>query len=177
LELTHIAEHHFEGSIVDSLTGLYNRRHLDDFLRRELRIAQREHYSVGIMFLDLDRFKTLNDTLGHIAADASLRAVSDLLRTRLRASDVACRYGGDEIVIVLPHALAQDTMKLAEQLREGIEQLAIEFNGKCLPPVTATFGVAMFPEHGVEPEALLHAADSALRRAKVEGRNRVVCAT
>jgi len=158
---------------VDPLTGLFNRRYLELTLKRELGLAQRERFSVGLIFFDLDRFKSINDLSGHLAGDRALRAVGDLLRSSLRVSDIACRYGGDEIVIVVPHAHRPDLFALAERLRAGIEQLVIEHDSAPLPPLTASFGVSISPDDGCESAALLQAADAALRRAKLEGRNRV----
>jgi diguanylate cyclase (GGDEF)-like protein len=162
-----------EESIHDDLTGLYNRRHLDRVLVRELSLARREDRSLGIILLDLDRFKLLNDTFGHSAGDAALRAVADFLRSRLRAHDVVCRYGGEEIVVVLSGARASEASQLAEQLRAGIEQLRIEHEGKPLSKITASFGVSSYPENGSDPAGLLQAADAALYLSKEQGRNRV----
>jgi diguanylate cyclase (GGDEF)-like protein len=160
-------------STIDPLTGLYNRRHLESALQRELRRAQRERQSVGIILLDLDRFKSLNDRFGHVAADTALQAVAKLLRSRLRAYDAACRYGGEEIVIILPGSRSADTVALAEQLRAAIEQLVIEHRGTRLSQITASFGVSSYPEDAVDPRLLLEAADAALYVAKAAGRNRV----
>jgi len=157
---------------IDSLTGLHNRRHLESVLKREIGFAQREGHSVGLILIDLDRFKQLNDTCGHAAGDAALCAVGGFLRTRLRVYDVACRYGGDEIVVVVPGADPTAALALAEQLRAGIEQLGVGELGP-VPRLTASLGVAVFPDHGLTPDALLHAADTALYCAKAEGRDRV----
>src|ERR1041384_5885080 len=110
---------------IDPLTGLHNRRFLEQVMKRELSFAQREGHAVGAILVDLDRFKQLNDSYGHAAGDAALRAVGQFLRSRLRAYDVACRYGGDEIVIIVPGADTADAIALAEQLRAGIEQLGL----------------------------------------------------
>jgi diguanylate cyclase (GGDEF)-like protein len=161
---------------IDPLTGLYNRRHLEQVLKREISFAQREGHAVGIILLDLDGFKQLNDTLGHAAGDAALCAVGEFLRSRLRAYDTACRYGGDEIVVVVPGADAAAAGALAEQLRAGIEQLVVGEAGAAGPRLTASLGVAAFPAGGTAADALLHAADAALYRAKADGRNRVASA-
>lgn len=160
----------------DPLTDLHNRRHLEQVMKREISFAQREGHSVGLILVDLDRFKQLNDTHGHAAGDAALCAVGDFLRSRLRAYDVACRYGGDEIVVVVPGADLAAARSLAEQLRAGIEQLPLGTAEPDGPRLTASLGVAVFPDHGATPEALLHSADTALYRAKAEGRNRVATA-
>jgi len=164
---------------VDPLTGLYNRRHLDQVLQREMSFGHREGHAVGVIFLDLDRFKQLNDTFGHAVGDAVLQRVADFLHSRLRVYDVACRYGGEEMVIIVPGAEIAAASALAEQLRCGIEQLIVSPGREDGTPsvrVTASFGVASFPGHGLEPGAVLGAADAALYRAKAEGRNRVVSA-
>jgi diguanylate cyclase (GGDEF)-like protein len=160
----------------DPLTDLHNRRHLDQVMKREISFAQREGHSVGVILVDLDRFKLVNDTFGHATGDAALCAVGEFLRSRLRVYDVACRFGGDEIVVVVPGADIAAARSLAEQLRAGIEQLVIGGPDADGPRLTASLGVAVFPDHGATPEALLHTADTALYRAKAEGRNRVAAA-
>jgi diguanylate cyclase (GGDEF)-like protein len=172
-ELAALARRLHAESTLDALTGLYNRRYLDAALQRELRRAQRERRSVGIILLDLDRFKRLNDSFGHVAADAALQAIAELLRSRLRAYDAACRYGGEEIVIVLPGSRTAEAAALAEQLRTAIEQLVVEHRGVRLSQVTASFGVSSYPEDALDPNLLLEAADAALYLAKAAGRNRV----
>jgi diguanylate cyclase (GGDEF)-like protein len=172
-ELTQLTQRLEQEASHDSLTGLYNRRHLDALLKRELSLAQRAKHAIGVILLDLDHFKRLNDTYGHQAGDAVLQAVANYLRSRLRSYDVACRYGGEELVVVAPGASLQASTKLAEQLRTGIEQLKVEHDGQAITPITASFGVSAYPQHGAEPEELLKAADSALYAAKSSGRNRV----
>jgi len=157
----------------DPLTGLNNRRHLESVLKREISFAEREGHTIKVILLDLDRFKQLNDSCGHAGGDSALRAVGGFLRSRLRAYDVACRYGGDEIIVIVPGADLAASLALAEQLRAGIEQLAISSGGTALPPVTASLGVASFPCDGSDAAVVLHAADAALYRAKAAGRNRV----
>jgi diguanylate cyclase (GGDEF)-like protein len=158
----------------DPLTGLYNRRCLHHAVKREISFGQRDGHAVGLILLDLDRFKQLNDTFGHAAGDAALRAVADLLRTRLRIYDIACRYGGEEIVVVVPGASTVEAAALAEHLRAGIEGLRIGLDGAILPTLTASFGVSSFPEHGWELGTVLDAADAALYQAKAAGRNQVM---
>lgn len=158
----------------DPLTGLCNRRRLEDIAKREICFGQRDSHSVGFILLDLDRFKQMNDSFGHAAGDAVLRSVADLLRSRIRIYDVACRYGGEEIVVVVPGESTAGAAALAEHLRAGIEALDVSFAGVQLPQFTASFGVSSFPEHGWELDGVLSAADKALYRAKTEGRNRVV---
>jgi diguanylate cyclase (GGDEF)-like protein len=171
--LKHLAEHFRRESTIDPLTGLHNRRHLEKVMKRELSLASREGHSLGLILLDLDHFKLFNDTYGHVAADEALRTIAAFLRSRLRAYDIACRYGGEEIVIVVPRAQLRDACALAEQLRRGIEQLAVDYEGTRLSRITASFGVSVFPKHGLEFEPLMQAADAALYDAKGSGRNRV----
>jgi diguanylate cyclase (GGDEF)-like protein len=172
-ELEGLAEKFRQESTIDPLTGLHNRRHLDNVMRRELSRARREHQSVGVIMLDIDRFKAFNDKWGHLAADEVLKSVSNFLKSRLRSYDVACRYGGEEIVIIAPGAGPKDALALAEHLREGIARLCVDYAGQRLESVTASFGVSAFPTHGVELEPLLLAADAALYSSKSAGRNRV----
>lgn len=172
-QLTELADRLREESTVDALTGLYNRRHLDQVLTRELSLAARAGHGVGVILLDLDHFKILNDTFGHVAADAVLRGVSDYLRARLRVYDIPCRYGGEEIVIVVPGARTQDAATLAEHLRLGISKLSIVHDKRVVTPITASFGVSSFPRHGTDATELLQAADAALYVSKSDGRNRV----
>jgi diguanylate cyclase (GGDEF)-like protein len=161
---------------IDPLTGLYNRRHLDQVMKREISFAQREGHAVGVILVDLDRFKQVNDTFGHTAGDAALRGVGEFLRSRLRAYDTACRLGGDEFIIVVPGANTFAASALAEQLREGIEQITVVDGGIAMTRLTASLGVASFPHHGLDAGTVVHAADKALYQAKAESRNRVVCA-
>ncbi|WP_164473535.1 PAS domain S-box protein [Deinococcus psychrotolerans] len=161
-------------SIRDPLTGLFNRRYLEETFERELRRAERKSECIGIIMLDVDRFKTFNDTHGHEAGDALLKALGGLLKESIRAEDVACRYGGEEFTLLLTGATQQQTFDRAEQIREAITRLKIMNQGKILEGVSASMGVATFPQHGRELAGLVRAADLALYRAKREGRNRVI---
>jgi diguanylate cyclase (GGDEF)-like protein len=162
-----------EQAIRDPLTNLFNRRHMEESLQRELRRAQRRQRALGIILLDLDHFKRTNDTFGHDAGDRLLRAVGHFLQTHIRGEDVACRYGGEEFLLILSDSSLEDTRRRAEQLREGLKALAVEHDGGTLGPVSASFGVAVFPEQGVTAEAVVRAADAALYQAKADGRDRV----
>lgn len=157
---------------IDPLTGLYNRRKLDAAITELIARADRPF---GVVLFDLDRFKQINDGFGHAAGDTVLHDVSCLLRDGLRVDDVACRYGGEEIAIVIPGASLVDTAAVAERLRAGIAALAVGVAGTALS-VTASFGVAAFPEHGLDGASLLRAADTAVYAAKRRGRNCVVTA-
>jgi diguanylate cyclase (GGDEF)-like protein len=175
-ELEELARRFREDSMLDPLTKLYNRRYLDTVMSRELARSKRENYSVGLVMLDLDHFKMLNDNFGHIAGDNVLQSVGSFIRARLRAYDTACRYGGEEFAVILPGTSLPNSVKVAEQLRLGIAQLRLETNGQPIKAVTASFGVAACPDHGSDTMPLIAAADAALYTAKSEGRNRVVVA-
>lgn len=163
-------------SIRDSLTNLFNRHYLGEALQLEMIRAQRRTYPIGLVMLDLDYFNRFNDTYGREAGNLVLRAVSDLIQTKIRGSDIACRYGGEEMVIVLPEATLAIAQDRAEALRIGINQLQLHQSRKILAPVTASFGVVCYPQHGSTVAELLRVADAALYRAKAAGRNQVVTA-
>jgi diguanylate cyclase (GGDEF)-like protein len=162
-----------EQAIRDPLTNLFNRRHMEESLEREVRRAQRRQRPLGIILLDLDHFKRTNDTHGHEAGDALLRTVGHFLQTHIRGEDLACRYGGEEFLLILTDSSLEDTRRRAEDLREGIKALQVLHGGRPLGPVSASLGVAVFPEHGATAEAVVRAADTALYQAKADGRDRV----
>jgi diguanylate cyclase (GGDEF)-like protein len=159
----------------DELTGLYNRRFLEETQARLVAHAERRGAPIAVLMLDLDHFKQVNDRHGHAAGDAVLRDVGALLMTRLRRMDVACRYGGEELVVMLPDCSAADALARAEQLCLEIRQLR-DGQDSALPRVTTSIGVAAWPEHGAKMEAVIAAADAALYAAKRGGRDRAVLA-
>jgi diguanylate cyclase (GGDEF)-like protein/PAS domain S-box-containing protein len=161
----------------DGLTGLYNRRYLDEMLPRELHQAASYRRPVGLIMLDIDHFKRCNDMYGHDAGDTLLRAVSTFLQVHTRDGDLVCRYGGEEFTLVLPGASLAATQQRAEQIRAGIEALAVAYGGHLPLQVTVSLGVAAFPDHGTTADDLIRAADQALYQAKHSGRNRVVLAS
>jgi diguanylate cyclase (GGDEF)-like protein/PAS domain S-box-containing protein len=163
-------------SIKDPLTGLYNRRYLEEMLEREIRRAVRSEQSVGVLMLDLDHFKNFNDTYGHDAGDAVLREAGAFLTRSIRAEDTVCRFGGEEFVIVLPTANAESARARAERIRSKIRELTVLYQGQSLGRITVSIGVSELPAHGTSPAELLAAADAALYRAKRDGRDRVVIA-
>lgn len=160
-------------SIRDPLTGLFNRRYMEESLERELRRAARNHHPLSILMVDLDHFKRFNDTFGHDGGDALLRELSALLQTHIRGSDIASRYGGEEFTLILPEAGLEVAHQRAEHLREAIMHLDAYYNNQRFGPVTLSIGVATYPQHGHTGEQVLKAADLALYRAKHAGRNRV----
>ncbi len=163
-------------AIRDPLTGLFNRRYMEESLEREVRRAARSGASLGMIMLDIDHFKRLNDALGHEAGDAVLTALSNFLQAQVRGGDIACRYGGEEFLLMLPEASLEATYERAERLREAVKNLRVPYRGESIGPVTLSLGVATFPEHGATGEAVVLAADAALYCAKQGGRDQVVVA-
>jgi len=163
-----------ELAITDPLTGLHNRRYLWELLGRELLKARRNRTPIAAILADIDHFKRFNDTWGHEAGDLVLKRVADVIREQVRGSDIGCRYGGEELAVVLPETTLEVAVERAERIRRGIEALRLEHGGRPLDAVSASFGVAVFPQHADNAEALLRAADEALYGAKNAGRNRVV---
>lgn len=163
-------------SIRDHLTGLFNRRYLEETMVRELNRASRRNLPVGLIMADVDYFKQINDTYGHAAGDAILRKLGEVLRENVRSEDVASRYGGDEFIVLLPEASREVTKNRAEKLLEIVRQAIIRFNEVTFDTVTLSAGVSVFSEDGEAAESILKAADLALYQAKEKGRNRVVAA-
>ncbi|MGV8960719.1 MAG: diguanylate cyclase [Stenotrophomonas sp.] len=161
-------------SIRDPLTGLYNRRYLEESLTREIARCGRRSQPLSVLMLDVDHFKQFNDTHGHSGGDALLAAIGQLMSSRLRGEDIACRYGGEEFTIILPESGKEDGQRHAEEMRHALSQLSVPFAGKTLPPVTVSVGVATYPDDGVAGITLLRKADAALYRAKRTGRNRAL---
>jgi diguanylate cyclase (GGDEF)-like protein len=160
-------------SIHDPLTGLFNRRYMEETLEREVHRARRAGRPMSVLMLDVDSFKQQNDLFGHDAGDSVLREIGRLLRDSLRKEDVPCRFGGEEFVLVLPDASLEGAARRAEQIRQAVSQMAIAHGTRMIGPVTVSIGVATFPEHGHDGRALLHAADAAMYQAKRDGRDRV----
>lgn len=154
----------------DPLTGLYNRRYMEDALERTVRLAEREKTEVSVIMIDLDHFKRLNDQYGHAKGDAVLRDAAAVITSQLRETDIACRYGGEELIVVLPHCGLEMAAAKAERIRSCIEALS-EPNGA---EISASLGVACVPTTSHSGRELLANADAALYRAKQEGRNRVM---
>jgi diguanylate cyclase (GGDEF)-like protein/PAS domain S-box-containing protein len=163
-------------SIRDPLTGLFNRRYMEETLDRELHRAARHKNPLGVLMIDIDHFKRFNDTFGHDIGDALLQELGAFVRANVRSEDVPCRYGGEEFIVILPEASLEDTYKRALQLRQGLTGLKLQRRGQSIGPVTVSQGVAGFPEHGASASQILQAADAALYRAKRGGRDRAVVA-
>lgn len=173
-QLTSAREALREQAIRDSLTGLFNRRYLEEALGRELRRARHGDEHLGVLMLDLDHFKNLNDLHGHPVGDAVLKQVGMLLQAHTRREDIACRYGGEEFVVILPGAPPPVAWRRADELRLAVRSTSLQSQGKAIGFLTVSIGVACYPQDGTTVEALLAAADQALYRAKHEGRDRVV---
>jgi diguanylate cyclase (GGDEF)-like protein len=163
-------------SIRDELTGLHNRRYLEESLDRDLAAARRAGTPVAVLMLDADHFKRFNDQHGHEAGDAVLRAIGRTLKASVRASDLACRYGGEEFTVVLIGCDADRARDWAARVATDLARLEIDHAGRRLPAITLSMGLAMYPANGDEPQTLLQAADIALYEAKHSGRNRLVAA-
>jgi diguanylate cyclase (GGDEF)-like protein/PAS domain S-box-containing protein len=161
-------------SVRDPMTQLFNRRYLDETLTRELANCKRANKPLGVIMIDIDHFKSYNDTHGHDAGDYVLVEIADILRSKLREGDVACRYGGEELTMIMLGASKEITYERAEAVRLALETHEFIYKGKNLAGVTASFGVAAYPEDGEGAIGLLKAADTALYSAKESGRNKVV---
>jgi diguanylate cyclase (GGDEF)-like protein/PAS domain S-box-containing protein len=166
-----------EQSVRDHLTGLFNRRYMEETLERELLRASRKGLSLGIMMLDVDHFKRFNDTWGHAAGDKILHELGSLLLRQFRREDIASRYGGDEFIIILPDASREVAHERANRLCEHTRRLKTHFKGQTFEMITFSVGVAASPENGTTSAEILKAADTALYLAKHEGRGRVVVAS
>ena len=162
-----------EQAIRDPLTGLYNRRYLDETLDRELARAARENYQVSFMVSDIDHFKKVNDTYGHHAGDLVLKNLADQLTSNARVGDIICRYGGEEFLVILPDVSTDIAQQIAERARNAFQESRIIIDGNIEVQATLSCGIATFPQHGIKSADLIVAADRAMYQAKSEGRNRV----
>lgn len=162
-----------EQSIRDPLTGLFNRRFMQEALATELQRAKRKQRPLSLVFIDLDHFKRFNDIFGHDAGDKVLQSVANMFRSHFRADDVICRYGGEEFAIILPESSIQDAAQRMESLRMAIRELRIVHHGTALDSVTLSIGIAGFPDQGEKPQELLDCADKCLYQSKANGRDRV----
>jgi diguanylate cyclase (GGDEF)-like protein len=165
-----------EQSIRDPLTELYNRRYMEEALNQQLSRVTRQLHPLGLIMIDIDHFKNFNDTHGHAAGDALLRELGRLLQSHIRGGDVACRYGGEEFLLIMPDASLEAAHQRAVLLQQEAKKLRVQDAGQSLDGITLSLGVAIYPEHGRSIDSVLRAADAALYRAKQEGRDRVVVA-
>ena len=162
-----------EQAVRDPLTGLHNRRYLEEAFRTEAARCQRDALRLTLVMIDIDHFKKVNDTYGHLAGDQVLIALASLLRSEVRATDAACRYGGEEFVLLLPGMDARTAWARADQWRDSFSQLAVRHDDLVLR-ATLSMGMATYPDSGDSLGDLMRCADLALYRAKRSGRNRTV---
>src|SRR5579884_874185 len=160
-------------SIRDPLTGLFNRRYLQEALELDLARAARNGLPLSLIMGDVDHFKQFNDRFGHDAGDLVLKRTAEVMRAGIRKGDVACRYGGEEFLLLLHSAGLAEARERAETIREAIKGMELSFRGQTLGPVTISLGVATYPEHASDGESLITAADAAMYMAKRSGRDRV----
>ncbi|MEM6786678.1 MAG: diguanylate cyclase [Myxococcota bacterium] len=165
-----------EQAVREPLTGLYNRRHMEATLDRELHQADRRGSEVSVVMLDVDHFKRFNDTHGHEAGDVCLRKLAHHLGASTRRGDIACRFGGEEFALILPDCPLDGALARAEAFCAEIRKLPLMYRGRDIGPVTVSMGVAVWPAHGEDGDALVRSADLALYRAKRRGRNQVAVA-
>jgi diguanylate cyclase (GGDEF)-like protein/PAS domain S-box-containing protein len=175
-EIQRLQDNLRQQAIRDSLTGLFNRRYLEETLERELSRAVRKKYPLSLLMLDIDHFKMVNDTYGHAAGDAVLQSLGNHLLSYSRKLDIACRFGGEEFVLVLAESDAASALKRAEEWRAAIEKMNVIHAANTIH-ITVSIGIAVFPQHAENMKDLLYAADQALYTAKKTGRNRVVLCT
>ncbi|MEA2449368.1 MAG: hypothetical protein QOG63_1300 [Thermoleophilaceae bacterium] len=160
----------------DSMTGLFNRRFLDEWIDREVNRADHAGTSLGVIMADIDHFKQVNDIHGHEAGDRVLTAVASAIGKSVRAGDLPCRYGGEEFLILITDIELDDLIARAERMRVDVAELSVEHGGTLLPAITISLGVALYPQHGGSAPDVVKAADAALYAAKNAGRNRVTAA-
>jgi diguanylate cyclase (GGDEF)-like protein/PAS domain S-box-containing protein len=162
-----------EQSIRDPMTGLYNRRYMEEALKQQLSRVIRQLRLLAIIMIDIDHFKLFNDSHGHAAGDALLQELGGFLQKQIRGEDIACRYGGEEFILILPDISPEIAQQRAERLRQDVKQLQVQDAGHFYGGITLSLGVAIYPLHGRTIETVLRAADAALYRAKQDGRDRV----
>jgi diguanylate cyclase (GGDEF)-like protein len=171
-QITDLQEDLRQQAIRDALTGVHNRRYLTEVTEKELSRAERHQYPVSFILVDLDHFKDINDTYGHQAGDRVLIAIADLLCRETRRSDVVCRYGGEEFLLMLPETNLETALQRAENLRQAIAKANISHETHTLH-LTASIGVTMYPAHGKDLDELFKNVDTAMYQSKNSGRNQV----
>lgn len=166
VEIEQLQEQLRDQAIRDYLTGLFNRRYLDETIDRELASAKREGSQLSVVMMDIDHFKSINDTYGHQAGDMVLIELGTLLNNYSRLSDIACRHGGDEFVVVMPKASPKDAFNRADEWRVAFEEKRFSFNDRRFA-TTLSIGIASFPLHASSPIGVFQAADQALYQSKI----------
>ena len=161
-------------SIRDPLTDLFNRRYMEEMLAQEQHRGRRNNAQIAVIMIDIDHFKKFNDDFGHDGGDAVLRTLGAFLKKHVRGSDIACRFGGEEFILILSPSTADGARQRAEKIRREANLLRVSHAGRDLGSITLSLGLAMYPDHGGEAAVLIKAADVALYKAKSGGRNRVV---
>jgi diguanylate cyclase (GGDEF)-like protein len=164
-------------AIRDPLTNLYNRRYLDEAFENEILRAKRNEHSIGVMMIDIDHFKQFNDSFGHDAGDYTLQLVGTLLTKSIRGDDIACRYGGEEFILVLPNTELDTVIQRAEELNQAARDVELTYKDRSLGHISLSIGIALLPQHAGEAEAVIAIADKALYQAKTNGRDQFVVAT
>jgi diguanylate cyclase (GGDEF)-like protein len=161
-------------SIRDPLTSLYNRRYLQEFLSKQIYQSERTKNSLALLMIDVDYFKKVNDIYGHDAGDIVLKELAQLFLNHVRPGDIACRYGGEEFVLVLYNINGDNARKRAEKLKHDASLLIVEYGAQPIGSISISIGIAIYSEDGVTCEKLIESADKALYFAKNTGRNKVV---
>ncbi|MEO8366878.1 MAG: diguanylate cyclase [Pseudoxanthomonas sp.] len=172
-EITSLQAQLQEQASRDPLTGLFNRRHLDNLLAQELAECRETGVELTLVMIDIDRFKAVNDNFGHLAGDKMIRALAAMLLRHAQANHLACRFGGEEFLLMMPRTPVSVALQRSEALRKEFEAMRVAFEGRDMR-TTLSFGIAGFPDHGSEPTPLLQMADKALYAAKLQGRNCIV---
>lgn len=160
-------------SIRDSLTGLYNRRYMEETFDREIERMIRKERKLAVIMTDVDYFKTINDSYGHVVGDLVLAHIAQILKSNTRSSDIICRYGGDEFILILPECSKAEAVARADAIRMLVAQSELEFDSKRIRKITLSFGISELPENGQNRANLVSAADKALYLSKQSGRNRI----
>jgi len=173
----HLRESLSEQALHDPLTNLYNRYYMEEFLEKELHRARRSNKTVSVIMIDMDHFRDLNALFGHPNVDITLAEVGDLLVHSIRAGDIACRYGGDEFLLILPEATIEVARERAEQMCISVHSLSVQSEARPPQPISFSVGIASYPDHGQTVTELLRAADAAVFSAKDRGRDRVEIAS
>ncbi len=168
-----VFEKAIQASRYDRLTNLFNRSSMEEMLIREMSLAKRHHQDLSFLFFDIDDFKVVNDTYGHQAGDLVLKSVADVIINEKRTEDVAARFGGEELVVILPRTEKEIAMVVGDRIRQAVERMNIEYEGKQIR-VTISGGLASFPINADEIADLVGCADQALYIAKSAGKNKVL---